>query len=136
MTRWLNQLQPWGIFLLRIVLGLAMLIHSIPDFLRLAGVPFHIHAGSSIHGAVGLPHWFYTFSTLTEFFGGLFLVLGLLTRFSAFLLTIDLLSLLLFAEVHRGYTASEYHLALAAIAFLLLLTGPGKSALDRKLGLL
>jgi len=140
MTRWLNQHQPWGIFLLRIVLGLAMLIHGIPKILLFAGAPYRIHSVSSAldHSisALVLPHhWFFNFSALTEFLGGLFLILGLLTRFTAFLLTLDLLTFLLFSDIHHGYTGSEYPLALTAIAFLLLLTGPGKAALDRKLNL-
>jgi putative oxidoreductase len=141
MTRWLNQFQPWGIFLLRVVLGLAMLIHGYPKVIPTGG-PFHIHSlsaalGHSAHAAtlLGLPPWFGTLSALTEFLGGLLLILGLLTRFAAFLVTADLLTFLILADIHHGYAASEYPLALAAIAFLLLLTGPGKASLDRKLGL-
>lgn len=37
-------------------------------------------------------------------------------------------------NIHDGYSGSEYSLALAAIAILLLLAGPGKAALDRKIG--
>jgi putative oxidoreductase len=140
MTRWLNQLQPWGIFLLRLVLGLAMLVHGYPKVIPTGG--FHTHSLSAAldhsayaTAALGLPHWFGTFSALTEFVGGLLLILGLLTRFTAFLVTLDLLVFLAVSDIHRGYAGSEYPLALAAIAFLLLLTGPGKAALDRKLGL-
>jgi putative oxidoreductase len=141
MTRWLNQHQPWGIFLLRIVLGIAMLVHGFPKVLILAGAPYRIHISAALaqsaHAAtvLGLPHWFSTFSALTEFLGGILLILGLLTRFAAFLVTLDLLTFLIFSDIHHGYTGSEYPLALTAIAFLLLLTGPGKAALDRKLGL-
>jgi putative oxidoreductase len=140
MTRWLNQLQPWGIFLLRLVLGLAMLIHGYPRVIPTGS--FHIHNASSaldhsahLAAALGLPSWFGTASALTEFVGGLLLILGLLTRFAAFLVTLDMLIFLIVSDIHHGYASSEYHLALAAIAFLLLLTGSGKAALDRKLGL-
>jgi putative oxidoreductase len=139
MTRWLNQHQPWGIFLLRVVLGLAMLTHGYPKIFP--GGLFHTNIAAALdhsaHAAaiLGLPHWFGTLSALTEFFGGLLLIFGLLTRFAAFLVTVDLLTFLIFSDIHHGYTGSEYHLALTAIAFLLLLTGPGKAALDRKLGL-
>jgi len=139
MTRWLNQHQPWGIFLLRIVLGLAMLVHGYPKVFP-SGL-FHTNISAALDHtahtatALGLPHWFGALSALTEFLGGMLLILGLLTRFTAFLVTLDLLTFLIFSDIHHGYTGSEYPLALTSIAFLLLLTGPGKAALDRKLNL-
>lgn len=86
--------------------------------------------------SLGLPPWLGYVSAFTELLGGIFLFLGLLTRFCAFLVTIDLLTAIALVTIRHGYTASAYPLALAAMAFLLLLTGSGKAALDRRLGLL
>jgi putative oxidoreductase len=38
-------------------------------------------------------------------------------------------------DVHHGYSGSEYAVALAAMAILLVVTGSGRPALDRKIGL-
>lgn len=84
---------------------------------------------------LGMPHWLGYASALTEFFGGIFLILGFLTRFCAFLVTLNMLVALFRLNIHKGYAGAEYSIALAAMAFLILLTGPGKAALDRRLGL-
>jgi putative oxidoreductase len=85
--------------------------------------------------SLGLPRWLGYVSAFTEFVGGIFLILGLLTRFSAFLMTINMIIALATVDVYHGYSGSEYALALGAMAFLLLLTGSGSMALDHRFGL-
>jgi putative oxidoreductase len=139
MTRWLNRLQPWGVFFLRIVLGLAMVVHGYPKVVA----PGILHARNALSaldrythyvGSLGLPSWMGYLSALTEFVGGICLILGLLTRFFAFLVTINMLVAIASVDIHRGYASCEFPLALAAIAFMILLAGPGKANLDRKIG--
>lgn len=84
---------------------------------------------------LGMPLWLGYVSALTEFLGGLFLILGFLTRFCAFLVMINMLVALVRLNIHKGYSGAELPIALVAIAFLLILTGSGKAALDRRLGL-
>jgi putative oxidoreductase len=140
MIRWLNRLQPWGILFLRIVLGVALLYHSWSKVIPAGG--FH-HGNTSsalehyLHyvASLGLPAWLGYVSAFAEFVGGIMLILGLFTRFFAFFATIDMLVGIALVTLRHGYEPSEYPIALAAIAFLLLLTGPGKAALDRKIGL-
>src|SRR5947209_2649822 len=125
--------------LVRIVLGIAMVYHGYSKVVPAGG--FHgDHMSAVNHWAhvvqgMGLPRWLGYVSALTEFVGGIFLILGLLTRFCAFLVTINLLVATLMVNIHRGYSGSEYSVALAAMAFLVLVAGPGKAALDRRLGL-
>jgi putative oxidoreductase len=85
-------------------------------------------------GSLGLPAWLGYVSAFTEFIGGICLVLGLLTRLFAFLVTINMLVALGWVDLHHGYGASEYALALLAISLMLLLCGPGNANLDRKIG--
>ena len=91
----------------------------------------HFAQGIAKHG---LPYWLGYVSAFTEFAGGIFLVLGLFTRFFAFLVTINMLVAIFAVTIHEGYDDSAYGIALAAIALMLLLAGPGKAALDRKIG--
>jgi putative oxidoreductase len=133
-------MQPWGAFLMRLVLGAAMLYHGyskvVPggDFHRgntFSAIEHFAHYVSSL----GLPYWLGYISALTEFFGGLLIVLGLLTRFAAFMIACDMAVALLMVNRHHGYSGSEYSLALFVIALMLFFYGAGTCALDRKLGL-
>jgi putative oxidoreductase len=140
MTRWLNRLQPWGVLLLRLVIGAAMVFHGYAKVVPAGG--FHRHnylaaVDRYTHyiATLGLPYWLGYVSAFTEFAGGIFLILGLLTRLFAFLVTIDMVVAIATVDFRHGYPGSQYPLALAAIAFMLLLAGPGKAALDRKIGL-
>lgn len=139
MTRWLNGMQPWGIFLVRIALGVAMMYHGWPKVIP-AGGPFHHHPTAAIDhyahfvASLGLPPWLGYVSALTEFVGGALLILGLFTRFSALLVAINMAFAIIFVDVHHGYVASEYSIALLSMAILLVLTGAGAVALDRKIG--
>ena len=139
MTRWLNGMQPWGIFFVRLVLGFAMLYHGWPKVIP-AGGPFHHHPTAAIDhythfvSGLGLPPWLGYVSALTEFIGGALLILGFFTRFAAFMVTINMAVAIIFVDMHHGYVASEYAIALLAMAVLTLLTGAGAIAMDRKIG--
>lgn len=125
--------------LLRIVLGAAMLYHGWSKVIPAGGL--HADPMAALNRwahsvqALGMPRWLGYVSAFTEFAGGLFLIFGLLTRFCAFLVTINMLVAIFRVNIHRGYADAEYSIALAAMAFLILTTGPGKAALDRRLGL-
>ncbi|ADW68623.1 DoxX family protein [Granulicella tundricola] len=140
MTRQLNRLQPWGICLLRIVLGVAMTYHGYQHLIPPGG----LHRSNPLGGfdyfnhfvvSLGLPYWLGYVSVCTEFLGGLCLVLGFLTRSAAFMVAGNMLVALIKVNLHHGYAGSEYTLALIAMALLLVLTGSGTLALDRRLGL-
>jgi putative oxidoreductase len=139
MSKSLNSLQPWGALFLRLVLGIAMVYHGygkvIPATLlhgnALAALQRHSHMVASLGG----PYWFGYVSALTEFIGGTLLILGLLTRFAAFMVACNMLGAILLVTRHHGYSGSEYPLALLVIALMLLFYGAGTLALDRRMGL-
>ncbi|HZY62586.1 MAG TPA: DoxX family protein [Edaphobacter sp.] len=140
MTRFLNNLQPWGALLLRLVLGCAMISHGYHKVIPSGGINGHNAFSALQHHAhfvasLGIPYWLGYFSALTEFFGGILILLGLLTRLAAFLISINMLFALLTVDFRHGYAGSEYALALFAIAVMLLFCGSGALALDRKIGL-
>ena len=142
MSRWLTQMQPWAVFFVRVVLGVAMLYHGWPKVIPGTGLRGN-HFVALDHFAhyvqtLGLPRWLGYVSAFTEFLGGIFLILGFLTRFCAFLVTLNMIVAVGAVDIHHGYAGaagSEYALALGAMAFLLLTAGSGKAALDRRLGL-
>jgi putative oxidoreductase len=140
MIRSLAKLQPWALTLLRLVLGVSMLVHGWEKLIPAGG----LHRAHPLAGfesfnrfvvSLGLPYWLGYVSIVTEFFGGLFLLLGLLTRFWAFLILGNLLVALWTVNRHHGYSGSEYTLSLVVIAFMLVTAGSGALSLDRRFGI-
>ena len=80
--------------------------------------------------------------TFVEIIGGVLLIVGLLSRVTALLLTIDLIVAILLVKVNIGLLSPTdgsgvgYELDLALIAGLLavLLAGPGRLSVDQALG--
>ncbi len=139
MTGWLSSLEPWGATLLRVVLGVAMVYHGYGKVIPPHGLHgdwteamrHHAHFVATL----GMPAWLGYVSALTEFVGGILLVLGLLTRLAAFLVAGNMAVALCTVTLHHGYAGSEYPIALLAIAVMLVFTGAGEMALDRRFGL-
>ena len=79
--------------------------------------------------------------TFTEFIGGILLIVGLLSRLAALLLTIDLVVAILLVNIHVGFLSStggigvELPLALIAGFLTILLAGPGRVSLDHLVGI-
>jgi putative oxidoreductase len=80
--------------------------------------------------------------TCAELIGGILLIVGLLSRLAALVLTIDLIVALLLVKVDVGLIApqgsgagAELDLALIAGFLVVLLAGPGRLSLDHALGL-
>jgi putative oxidoreductase len=140
MSKSLNNLQPWGALVMRLVLGAAMIYHGYSKVIPAGG--FHggntfsaLERHSHYVASLGLPYWLGIVSALTEFAGGILLVLGLLTRFAALFVAVNMLVAVVMVNRHHGYAGSEYSLALLALAVMLFFFGAGACALDRKFGL-
>ena len=95
------------------------------------GLQQHVHFVASL----GLPGWLAYLSALAEFFGGILLIAGFLTRFSALAICIDLSIAIWKVDwksglIGRGHVGYELPLALAAMAFALIFFGAGPIAID------
>jgi putative oxidoreductase len=138
MSKSLNNLQPWGAFFLRLVLGVATIYNGYDKVIPHGG--FHGNAFSALDhhshyvASLGLPYWLGYVSALSEFIGGILILLGLLTRLAAFLIACNMLVAIAMVTRHHGYSGSEYALTLFVIALMLLFYGAGACALDRKIG--
>ncbi|HEY8996594.1 MAG TPA: DoxX family protein [Edaphobacter sp.] len=131
MTRWLDSMQPFGALVLRLALGLSMMVHGYEKVIPSGALHHFAHSVSGM----GLPYWLGYVSAFTEFIGGALLVLGLLTRPSAFFVAINMLVAFFTVGIHQGFGIYNYILALAAIAIMLVFYGGGALALDNKVGL-
>jgi len=123
-------LPPYGALLLRLALGGIMIYHGYGKVVPDGAMDHFAHYVVSL----GLPYWLGYVSALTEFVGGILLLLGLLTRPVAALITINMLVALLKVDVHQGFDNCQVSILLIAIAIAQICFGGGAYALDRKIG--
>lgn len=124
--RTLDKLQPLGLVAMRIALGAVMIVHGYP---KVTG----IHNVEKFFGSIGLPWWSAYLSAGAEFFGGILIIIGLLTRFFGVALLIDMIVAI--AKVHWkhglvGEGNYQLPMALAALSLALIFFGAGPIALD------
>lgn len=133
----LGRLADFAPLLARVIVGVIMVAHG---WQKLAGGPGAFGESTLAGLGVPLPVLMGFVVTFVELAGGLLLILGLLSRLSALLLTINLLVATLLVKVDLGLIAAEgagaeLDLALIAGFLVVLLAGPGKLSLDRIIGL-
>ncbi len=126
MSKSLNSYQPTGAFVMRVILGICMVHYGYPKVVPHGALDATGHYISGLH-LLGfrLPYWLGYISALTEFIGGILLILGLLTRFAAVLVAINMIFALALVGVHNGPNMYFYQLSLFANALMLMLIGGG-----------
>jgi putative oxidoreductase len=110
-----------------------MLAHGIPK-MRDLRKPMGFVAGTGWPGGA----MFAVLFSLLEFFGGLALILGLLTQVVAVLFVLEMAATTVFSKTKLQKKFSlgyELDVAYAAFALVIALLGPGAFSIDRILGL-
>ncbi|MBV9431969.1 MAG: DoxX family protein [Hyphomicrobiales bacterium] len=128
----------WGVFLLRVSLGVLFLAHSI--VLKL--ITYGADGTAQFFVGVGLPGWLAYVTIVWELVGGILLVLGIQTRLVSLILTPILLGALFFVHLANGWVFTnanggwEYpaYLFVLCIAQALLGDGPYALSPSRPLG--
>jgi putative oxidoreductase len=140
MLQRLDGLRPWSVLVLQLFLGFIFVMHGSQKL-------FGAFGGSGVPGLAtylaklglepSLPlAWVVT---ITEFVGGICIFFGVLTRFWAGGLVIDMTVAIL--KVHLalgffwGHRGLEFPLTLGVLALMLLLAGPSFLSVDRAIGL-
>ncbi|MFY9905242.1 MAG: DoxX family protein [Terriglobales bacterium] len=127
---------------LRLVLGVVFFAHGAQKMLGwFGGFGFHGTMGFFEH--IGLPAPVALLVICTEFFGGLGLIVGLLTRIAALGIGVEMIVAIFMVHLPNGFFMNwygtqkgegfEYHLLAIAIAAALLLRGAGAFSVDRAL---
>lgn len=122
--------QQLGIAILRIVTGIVFAAHG--------GQKLFVYGFPGVTGAfakmgVPMPGLMGPFIALLEFFGGLALVVGLLTRLAALGLMFDMLGAILLVHLAAGFflpAGYEFALILFTASLALVLAGPGSLSVD------
>ncbi len=131
--RYLDRLQPIALLLMRLVLGAIMVAHS---YHKVFG---GLHHHAQWVASMGLPGWLGYVSAFAEFLGGFMLLAGFFTRAAASAICIDLVVAIWKVHWHNGLMGApdrpgyEFPLAIATIAFALILFGGGPIAIDHVL---
>src|SRR5215211_278907 len=121
-----------------LLVGVVMAAHG---WQKLQGGPANF--GPALAGlGVPLPTLMAYVVTFVELIGGILLIVGLLSRLAALLLTIDLVMAILLVKANIGLLSpadgsgvgAELELALIAGFLVVLLAGPGRLSVDRALG--
>jgi putative oxidoreductase len=127
--------------ILRLVLGVVFFAHGAQKMLGWFGGYGFTGTMGFFTGVLHIPAPFAFLAICTEFFGGLGLIFGLLTRVAAFGIFFEMLVAV--AMVHRNFgffmnwagtqkgEGYEYHLLVFAITAFLMIRGAGAASLDR-----
>ncbi len=129
-----KQLRNIGLLILRLGLGLMFILHGYPKIF--GGPEMWTEIGTSMQylGIDFAPMFFGFMAGITEFFGGIFLLLGLFFRPSVILLIVVMV---VATATHIGsgdpFSTYSHSIELGIVFISLLFIGPGKYNLDKKL---
>ena len=119
-----KKLLMFGPLPIRILAGITFIAHGSSKFEDVAGT-------QGFFGSIGLPPELALLIGLLEVIGGIFLVVGVVTRISAGLLIIDMIGAINLVKLPDGFVGGyEFELLLISIAVSLLLTGPGRISIE------
>ena len=126
----------WGPLFIRIALGITFVVHGSQKL-------FGVFGGPGISGfakyleivGVPIPTLFSPTVAAVEFFGGILILTGFLTRWAALFISIDMLIAILLVHISKGFFIDkggiEFAFANLFMALSLLLTGSGgKCSID------
>jgi len=109
---------------IRILAGILFIAHGLPKFEDMGGT-------QGFFGSVGIPPELAVPIGLLEVIGGIFLLVGVVTRITAVLFIIEMIGVTLIVKLSKGFVGGyELELLLMAVGISLLLTGPGRISIE------
>jgi putative oxidoreductase len=143
MHRLLETSPLFGPLVLRVFLGVVMFPHGAQKMLGWFGGHGFTATMQAFTQGMHIPAPFAFLALFTEFFGSIALILGLLTRLSAFGIAVVMMVAIFTAHLPNGFFMNwtgtqkgegfEYHLLMLGMAFALMVMGGGICSADRAL---
>jgi putative oxidoreductase len=143
MRKLLSTPNDFTLAIVRLILGIVFFAHGAQKMLGwFGGYGFHGTMGFFTQ-QMGIPAPLAFLAICAEFFGGLGLIVGLLTRIAAFGIVVNMFVATMTVHRFNGFFMNwagnqkgegfEYHLLAIALCLLLLVKGAGALSLDRAL---
>lgn len=114
-----------AIMVLRIWTGSMMIYHGYPKLFEF--MPKFIE---SVQAKTGLPEQFAWLAAISEFVGGIFLVIGLCTRLSALGIFITMIVAAFVVHANDPWNKMEFALSYAISTLVLIIVGAGALSID------
>ena len=119
-----HKLLAYGPLPIRLLAGITFLAHGLPKFENIAGT-------QGFFGSIGLPPELALPIGLLEVIGGIFLLVGVITRIAAALFIINMIGAIFLVKLPDGFVGGyELESLLIAISISLLLAGPGRISIE------
>lgn len=123
------------VMLMRIVLGIIFFAHGAQKVLGWYGGMGLSASVEIFQKNLGISPVLFYISAFTEFLGGLFMILGFLTRIFSAGLAINMIVAILHVHISKGLFAAnggfEFPLSLLVLSLCIFLIGPGTISIDR-----
>lgn len=117
-----------ALFIVRLVVGSTFIIHGSQKVLGLFGGP-GLEGFAKWIGTLNVPSYLGYVAALSEFLGGICVLLGVATEVGAFFIATDMLVAIFLVTGSHGYFATqggfEYNLNLILLCLALIIGGPG-----------
>lgn len=135
----INKRKRWkfrnlGLLILRIGLGVMFILHGYPKMFGGPEVWTEVGTAAQYVGLDFAPMFFGFMAGVTEFFGGIFLILGLFFSPSViFLMIVMIVATFKHLKTGDGFGHYSHSIEMAIVFLSLFFMGPGKLSLDHKL---
>lgn len=127
----INGLGAWALLLVRLVMGVALVLHGLP---KIQNPTAWMDAAG---GGSGVPSFLQALAAFAEFGGGIFLILGLLTQLAALGLVGMMVGALALVHIPQGHPfvaqggpSFESALLYLVMSIMFMILGPGKLSVD------
>ena len=141
--RLISTTDDYTITVARLVLGVVFFAHGAQKMLGWFGGYGFAGTMNFFTQMMHIPAPFAFLAICAEFFGGLGLLVGFLSRVAAFGISINMLVAIFTVHIHNGFFANwtgqqkgegiEYHLLALALLFVVMVKGAGALSVDRAL---
>lgn len=127
----------YSLIILRAALGIIFFAHGSQKLLGWFGGYGYSATSQFFQGQLGIPPALTTIVIIVEFFGGILLLLGLLTRVAAVFIAINMAGALFIVHLSEGFFITgekagfEFVFALMLMALYLAINGAGELSVDR-----